>query len=61
MIGKMVTFTRRHYELIGEMLRDLDHDQKLKWFEKWDQIFRNDNPRYQPEKFQEFVLGKENY
>ena len=38
------------------MLRDLDHDQKLKWFDKWDQIFLNDNPRYQHEKFKAFVF-----
>ena len=55
----MVTFTRQHYELIGEMLRDLSDDEdKRKWFAKWDDIFRADNPRYQPDKFYEFVHPK---
>ena len=45
------------------MLRELDRfdpevDQKMKWFEKWYQIFRNDNPRYQPEKFKAFVFDE---
>jgi len=59
-IGKMVTFTRRHYELIGEMLRELEHYEKKNWFYKWDRIFKEDNPRYQHDKFKEFVFeGKE--
>ena len=55
----MVTFTRRHYELIGEMLRDLSQEEKIKWFDKWNTIFLNDNPRYQHDKFKEFVFEKD--
>jgi hypothetical protein len=54
----VVTFTRRHYVLIGEMLRELPDQEKRKWFAKWDDIFRADNPRYQPDKFFEFVHPK---
>jgi len=56
----MVTFTRRHYEMIGEMLRELDHYERKTWFYKWDRIFKADNPRYQHDKFLKFVFqGKE--
>jgi len=60
----MVTFTRRHYEIIGEMLRHAE-DQgispsyKQDWFDKWDRIFTDDNPRYQHDKFKEFVNENE--
>jgi len=53
----VVTFTRRHYVLIGEMLREnsFDRVEKKKWFDVWDSTFRKDNPRYQHDKFFEFV------
>ena len=38
------------------MLRDLPDFTKITWFEKWDRIFKEDNPRYQPEKFKAFVF-----
>ena len=38
------------------MLLELPTVEKEKWFDKWDQIFLNDNPRYQHEKFKAFVF-----
>ena len=44
--------------MIGKMLRELPTGLKKTWFDKWDGIFRSDNPRYQPDKFYQFVFGK---
>jgi hypothetical protein len=41
--------------MIGDMLRDLPDDLKLKWFNNWDRIFAEDNPRYQSDKFYAYV------
>jgi hypothetical protein len=41
--------------MIGNMLRDLPDDLKLKWFNQWDKVFKKDNPRYQPDKFYAYV------
>ena len=38
------------------MLRDLEHYERKNWFYKWDRIFKEDNPRYQHDKFKEFVF-----
>jgi len=32
---------------------------KQDWFDKWDRIFTDDNPRYQHDKFKEFVNENE--
>ena len=55
----MVTFTRRHYEMIGKMLRDLPAEYLFYWFNQWDNVFKKDNPRYQPDKFHAYVYDVE--
>jgi|TARA_R110002020_G_scaffold466805_3_gene689781 hypothetical protein len=64
----MVTFTRRHYETIGTMLRQMtESDDGLTrtmgedWLIYWDKMFQNDNPRYQREKFFTYVLDENKY
>ena len=45
--------------MIGDMLREMESPhEKKKWFMKWDETFKADNPRYQPDKFFEFVHPK---
>ena len=55
----MVLFTRRHYEMIGKMLRDLPVEYLFYWFNQWDKVFRKDNPRYEPDKFHAYVYDIE--
>ena len=48
--------------MIGEMLLDIDdYAEREKWFRKWDPIFKQDNPRYQSEKFKNFVFENFEY
>ena len=52
----MVTFTKRHYTMIGDMLREMESPhEKKKWFMKWDETFKADNPRYQHTMFHDYV------
>jgi len=56
----MVTFTRRHYIAIAEMLKEIDqdnHDLAKKWAGKWHETFVADNPRYDGQRFMEFIFG----
>jgi hypothetical protein len=40
------------------MLQEIKHlPDKRKWFNKWDAIFKADNPRYEPDKFYSYVFG----
>ena len=41
--------------MIGDMLRELPVDLKEKWFNNWDRVFAADNPRYQSDKFYDYI------
>ena len=57
----MVKFTRQHYEMICEMLKEfvtakVDPELTAVWVAKWDNVFRADNPRYQSDKFKACIF-----
>ena len=42
--------------MIGDMLREMESPhEKKKWFMKWDETFKADNPRYQHTMFHDYV------
>lgn len=54
----MTKYTRRHYLEIGAMIKELPSPTKERAIEKWDGIFKSDNPRYDSEHFKAYVKGK---
>lgn len=52
----MVMYTRRHYIQIGNTIKNSRN--KRRETEKWVRIFKADNPRFDEQRFREFVAGK---
>ena len=64
----MVTFTRRHYVMICDMLKQMTESDDgftrtmgEDWLKKWDKIFQDDNPRYDRNRFFTYVLADNKY
>ena len=55
----MVKFTRQHYIEIGNLIKKLPKSKRVTEYNKWNKVFKRDNPRYDSCKFKAFVgLGK---
>jgi len=51
----MVKFTRQHYIAIGDTVKKLPQKAKQKEFDRWDKIFKADNPRYDSYRFAKHI------
>jgi len=58
-VKNMVKYTRRHYIDIGNLIKKLPKSKRQYEFNKWNKIFKRDNPRYDASRFKKFIgLGK---
>lgn len=51
----MVKYTRRHYLEIGGLIKKLPKKQRKTEFNKWNKIFKRDNPRYDSNRFKKYL------
>ena len=53
--GKSVKYTRRHYVEIGDLIKKLPESEKRAEFNKWNSVFKADNPRYDEGRFKKHI------
>lgn len=52
---KRSKFTKKDYMMIGDTIKNLPKKQKEKEYQKWNRIFKKDNPRYKPKIFKSYI------
>lgn len=52
---KSTKYQRKHYLDIGRLIKKLPKKQRKTEFNRWNKVFKKDNPRYDSKKFKKFV------
>ena len=51
----MVKYTRRHYVDIGNLIKKLPKSKRKTEFNKYNKLFKKDNPRYDSKRFKKHI------